>query len=103
MAQPPSVISKNLFKPSMSEETIQKAAKKALLPVDEVKIWLGHLEAVTANRKRGAAKAASTRRAKTVSSSANTHPLDTSSLPQMNQSFGLGVICNHTFVVIHSS
>jgi hypothetical protein len=39
-------------------------AKKVLLPVCEVKLWLDHLDTVDTNRKRGAAKAAETRRRK---------------------------------------
>ena len=37
---------------------------KALLPVNEVEIWLSHLRTIDNNRKRGAAKAAETRRQK---------------------------------------
>ena len=41
--------------------------KKVLLPTEEVNIWLKHLETVTKNRKKGAQKAAETRKAKTTS------------------------------------
>ena len=42
-------------------------AKKVLLPTEEVNIWLKHLETVSNNRKKGAQKAAQTRKAKTTS------------------------------------
>ena len=49
---------------SPSESEIKALAKSVLLPEEEVKIWVDHLETVAANRKRGAAKAAATRRAR---------------------------------------
>ena len=35
-------------------------AKNVLLPIEEVKIWLQHLNSVAENRRRGAIKAAET-------------------------------------------
>lgn len=43
---------------------IAELAKRALLPVNDVKIWLTHLEEVQRNLKRGAAQAALTSKAK---------------------------------------
>ena len=43
---------------------IEEIAKKTLLPVSEVTIWLDHLKTVDMNRKRGATKAAATRSSK---------------------------------------
>jgi hypothetical protein len=42
-------------------------AKQVLLPTEEVNIWLKHLETVSNNRKKGAQKAAQTRKAKSTS------------------------------------
>ncbi len=68
MVQPPSIVLKNYFlslKGSEPEERmISEVAKKTLLSPDEVKLWLDHLKTVETNRKRGAAKAAQTRRNK---------------------------------------
>ena len=47
-----------------SDTDIQKLSKATLLPPGEVEIWLGHLQTVQANRKRGAEKASATRRQK---------------------------------------
>lgn len=47
---------------------MSELAEKALLPEEEVKIWISHLETVDANRKLGAQKAAATRHAKISSS-----------------------------------
>ena len=40
-------------------------AKKILIPISEVDIWLNHLRTVSENRRRGAAKAATTKKFKT--------------------------------------
>ena len=63
---PPSTMIKDFFNrhASPTDEQIQTLAKSVLLPVDEVQMWLSHLEEVQKNRKRGAAKAAATRKAK---------------------------------------
>ena len=42
----------------------EKLAEDVLLPSHEVKLWLDHLRIVRENRRRGAAKAAETRRSK---------------------------------------
>ena len=66
MAQPPSVILKDFFNSLHGSEPtdamVKAVAEKALLPTDEVRLWLEHLRVVNLNRKRGASKAASTRR-----------------------------------------
>ena len=66
MTMPPSAVIqqafKQAFKDSETQGDISELAKKTLLPVDEVKIWVSHLEMVDANRRRGAKKAAATRR-----------------------------------------
>ena len=43
---------------------LDSIAKKCMLSRNEVEIWLKHLSTVDANRRRGAAKAAQTRRLK---------------------------------------
>ena len=48
----------------MTESEVTELAKRVLLPVSEVQIWLKHLQEVQHNRKRGAAQAAITRKAK---------------------------------------
>ncbi|XP_065903776.1 uncharacterized protein [Dysidea avara] len=47
-----------------SPSFIAELAKKCLLPPDEVSFWFEHLQQIQKNRKRGAAKAAATRRLK---------------------------------------
>ena len=39
-------------------------AKKVLLPISKVDIWLNHLKTVSVNRRRGVAKAATTKKSK---------------------------------------
>ena len=65
-ARPPSVIISEEFKAhdNLSELEVQDLAKRVLLPVSEVNIWLEHLKEVTRNRKEGAIKAAETRKRK---------------------------------------
>ena len=65
--KPPSAVLKQLFSSSngnITENMIESAAKKVLLPYGECRIWLSHLQTVLENRRRGAKKAAATRRAK---------------------------------------
>ncbi len=73
-APPPSSIIKRKFSKSPcdlgSESFIAEVAREALLPPEEAKIWLTHLQTVLANRKRGAAKAAATRAKKRASAKA---------------------------------
>ena len=68
MVQPPSTILEEFYEEVRTREPteiqLQDVAKPTLLPVSEVIIWLDHLKAVYTNRKRGAAKAAQTRRQK---------------------------------------
>ena len=45
---------------------LQSMARKTLLPVSEVQIWLEHLQTVHTNTKRGATKAALTRKQETA-------------------------------------
>lgn len=65
---PPSTILKQSFDALESyppEELLyQTLAQKTLLKIEEVKIWLEHLNTIKQNRKKGAAKAAETRRRK---------------------------------------
>ena len=65
IAQPPSTILKDfhlsLSGKDPSEVVLKEIAKKTLLSVSEVRMWLDHLKTVDSNRKRGAAKAAATR------------------------------------------
>ena len=66
MSQPPSHLLKDFLSnnPEPTEEMIKNIAKETLLPVEEVKMWLDHLRTIDNNPKRGAAKAAETRRCK---------------------------------------
>ena len=61
---PPSVTLKESFKKSSADFSTADLAKKVLLPESETEIWLNHLATVSENRKRGAAKAAQTRKSK---------------------------------------
>ena len=66
MKRPPSVIIKE-FHTSLKgadpeEAEMETIATETMLPLAEVKMWLAHLTMVASNRKRGAAKAAQTRR-----------------------------------------
>ena len=63
--KPPAATLKELFSAStITSGEIQNAAKKVLLPPQECEIWLKHLQTILDNRRRGAKKAAETRRAK---------------------------------------
>ena len=65
----PSTILKQEFrkaKKPVSETFLQNAARKALLSIEDTKIWLDHLQTVLNNRKRGARKAAATRQARKI-------------------------------------
>ena len=68
MAQPPSVILKEFFTSLQGSEptdgVLTDVASKTLLPTSEVRIRLDHLKTVELNRKRGASRAAMTRRIK---------------------------------------
>jgi len=50
----------------ITDQFVHDAAKKVLLPPEEVRIWLEHLSTVLQNRRRGAAKAAATRKAQST-------------------------------------
>ena len=66
MIQPPSASLKEFhssLKGAVPEPSqLEVIARKTMLPVCEVNIWLDHLTMIANNRKRGAAKAAQTRR-----------------------------------------
>ena len=68
ITKPPSLVLKQKFSDlgnnPVTDKFIEDAAKSVLLCVEETKIWIDHLATVVQNRKRGAAKAAATRRAK---------------------------------------
>lgn len=64
---PPSTQLKEFFSRFGSEppeNELKLIASKCLLPEDDVLMWLKHLQTITENRKRGASKAAETRRRK---------------------------------------
>ena len=66
-AKPPSTIISEENKAhsnNLSELEVKDLAKRVLLPVSEINIWLEHLEEVSRNRKEGAIKAAETRKRK---------------------------------------
>ena len=65
--RPPSAVLKRLFSSSngvISDTMMDSASKEVLLPCEECQIWLSHLQTVMENRRRGAKKAAATRKAK---------------------------------------
>ena len=68
MTNPPSQLIKEAFSAlkgqSPSDDYLRKVARQCLLPTEEVHIWFDHLAEVQKNRKRGAEKAAATRRLK---------------------------------------
>ena len=72
VSSPPFVCLKTLFTKlkgkSATEDILESAARKVLLPAQEVGFWFEHLNTVAENRRRGAAKAAETRRRKQGSS-----------------------------------
>ncbi len=55
-----------------SESVCADLSMKVMLPVEEIKIWLDHLHTIRENRKKGALKAAETRRRKITSATAST-------------------------------
>ena len=69
MSKPPSVIIKDFFNSlkgsQPTDAMVTNIAQKTLLPTKEVQLWIEHLSTVNANRKRGASKAATTRRSRT--------------------------------------
>ena len=68
MKKPPSQLLKEAFDKLKehvgSEEYILQTARECLLSPAEVRIWFDHLTQIRKNRKRGAEKAAATRRRK---------------------------------------
>lgn len=66
--KPPSVVLKQMFSElggnPVTDEFVEDAARSVLLSVEDIKIWIDHLTTVVENRKRGAVKAAETRRRK---------------------------------------
>ena len=66
--KPPSIILKESFDTIETyppeDSLYQQLAEKTLLKIEEVKIWFEHLHTIKQNRKKGAAKAAETRRMK---------------------------------------
>ncbi len=66
---PPSITLKEEFdnmKYPPSELVYTDLSKKVMLPIEEVNMWLDHLQTIRENRKKGALKAAETRRKKKV-------------------------------------
>ena len=64
---PPSDVILTVYQESKSvpsEEIIHQTARKVLLTPEEVKFWFKHLHQIHQNRKRGAKKAAETRKRK---------------------------------------
>ena len=66
--KPPSALLKDLFNRlkgrPVTDDFLKSAAKQVLLPPCEVDFWVQHLKTVMDNRRRGAVKAAATRKAK---------------------------------------
>lgn len=67
MAMPPS----SMIQQAMKQSEVSELSKKVLLPEEEVQFWISHLKTVATKRKRGAQKAAVTRRAKRAHSRRN--------------------------------
>lgn len=66
-AIPPSQVLSETFKKCAgfpSDNVISTTAKQVLLKQEDVKMWFQHLEVVETNRKKGAKKAAATRKAR---------------------------------------
>lgn len=64
---PPSQVLSEIFKKWVgfpTDDVINSTAKQVLLKPEDVKMWFQHLQIVEANRKKGAKKAAATRKAK---------------------------------------
>ena len=61
---PPSIVLKKHFSKNTPVNHLRDTAKSILLPEEECQIWLDHLRTVIENRKRGAQKAAATRKSK---------------------------------------
>lgn len=66
--EPPSSTMKQFYKKlkgkEPSDSDLEGVARKCLLPIEDVSLWLDHLKTVDENRKRGAAKAAESKKAK---------------------------------------
>ena len=65
LAELPSKILADYFKMNneeIKEEDLESLAQRCYLKISEVKLWLEHLKQISENRKRGAKKAADTRR-----------------------------------------
>ena len=63
--EPPSSILKKFLKgKEPSNDDLVTVARECLLPVTEVSLWLEHLSTIDRNRKRGAVKAAASRKLK---------------------------------------
>jgi hypothetical protein len=64
---PPSQVLAQVFKDSVcfpTDEVISATAKKVLLTPEDIRMWFQHLQIVETNRKKGAKKAAATRKGK---------------------------------------
>ena len=72
ISKPPSVVLKEQFTTNKDIPDLESIAKKVLLLTEECRIWLDHLQTILDNRRRGAKKAAATRRAKATSKKAGT-------------------------------
>lgn len=74
LPKPPSITTKEVFATrrddELSDEFIQELSKRVLLPPEECRIWLEHLKTILENRRRGAQKAAETRRLRRQQASA---------------------------------
>ena len=72
---PPSAVIMEASKSgNLSDSDVERLARRVLLPVEDVKIWLQHLKTVSENRRKGAQKAAETRRLKKASQDTQTSP-----------------------------
>lgn len=67
--KPPSIVLKEAFDSRADSTSYLELGRKTLLPVNEVIIWFEHLNTIRENRRKGAIKAADTRRRKQAKTS----------------------------------
>ena len=95
MIKPPSVVLKEAFDSGSppTESTYLELGRKVLLPANEVKMWFEHLNTIRENRKKGAIKAANTRRKKkdkvAMNKPPSTVPVPRSMIPPTAQATSL--------------
>lgn len=97
-APPSAIIREFFFKKSPMDCDITELAKRVLLPICEIEIWLEHLKEVQHNRKRGAAQAAITRKANRAARCGSLPPPTDVPEPESSPSTSRDDGCTTTFV-----